>query len=69
MSEQVKYRLHLWLTLSWLVLGAPLSILWAHSVAWVVLMSWYAIVVSHWSVYQAGQAERAARRCPGRGSP
>lgn len=52
-------RFHLWATVGWAAGGGVLSFLLATSVAWVVFMSLYAIVISHWSAYQASRAEDA----------
>lgn len=50
-------RLHLFLTLFWLALSLPTLLWWSESVTWVVWMSLYAIVATHWSAYQATRAE------------
>jgi hypothetical protein len=42
----------------WIVLLVPSLFLWRDSVFWVVLMSWYAIVVSHQAALEAALAKR-----------
>lgn len=46
--------------LVWLVPGAAMSWWLKDSVAWVTLMSWYAIVVSHVGAWQGARAEQEA---------
>lgn len=50
-------RIHLLLTFLWLALSVPTLLWWHDSVTWVVWMSLYAIVATHWSAYQASRAE------------
>ncbi len=42
----------------WLVPGTVVSIMLKDSIAYLVFLSVYAIVVSHWSSFQAAQAEK-----------
>lgn len=51
-------RLNLYLTLVWLGPGAAASWLLRDSVPWVVMMSWYAIVVSHVAAWRADVPNR-----------
>lgn len=53
-------RFHLLLTMFWAVLAIPTMMWWRQSIAWVSFMSIYAIIVGHWSSYQAARAEEAA---------
>lgn len=46
-------RLNFWLTILWLGPGALASWKLQDSVPWVVMMSWYAIVVSHTAAWRA----------------
>jgi hypothetical protein len=41
----------------WALMGIPTILFWKESILWVAIMSIYAIVVSHWSAYQASRAE------------
>jgi hypothetical protein len=50
-------KLHAWLTIIWLLLGIPTMLWWSESLQWVVWMSLYAIVASHWACFQAARAE------------
>lgn len=54
-------RLHLCLMLFWAATLPPTLLWWRDSVAWVAVMSWYALVVGHWSSFQAARAEEQAR--------
>ncbi len=47
--------LHVALTVIWVVLAVPTFLWWRESVTWVVTMSWYAIVVGHWSAVEAAR--------------
>lgn len=42
------------------MLAAPSMIWWRDSIAYLVFVSVYAIVVSHWSAWQAARAEKTA---------
>jgi len=44
----------------WLVPGAFISWLFKDSVPWVTAMSWYAIVISHWTAFLAMRAKDEA---------
>lgn len=58
-------RLHLMMMAVWLLLLIPSITLWRNSLVWVVLMSWYANFVGHWSSYQAARAEESnGKSCP-----
>lgn len=54
-------RIHTWFNavaiIVWLLLGIPTFMYWRESLIWIVLMSWYAIVVSHLSAFIAARAE------------
>jgi hypothetical protein len=53
-------RFHAMATIIWLLLAIPSVVWWRDSVVWVVAMSWYAVVVSHATAWQAARAEDAA---------
>lgn len=53
-------RLHLLMIVVWSLLLLPTLMWWRESVFWVVIMSWYAIVVGHWSSWEAARAEAKA---------
>jgi hypothetical protein len=50
-------RFHGWATIIWLAASVPICILLANSLAFVVWVSVYAVVVAHWSSWQAARAE------------
>lgn len=53
-------RVHFGLMLAWTALLVPTLAWWMDSVPWIVFMSWYAIVVSHFAAWQAARAEESA---------
>ncbi|MBO4275716.1 hypothetical protein [Microbispora triticiradicis] len=54
-------KLYGWAVIAWLIPGAFASWAWRDSVPWVTFMSWYAIVISHATMWQARRAEDAGR--------
>jgi hypothetical protein len=48
---------HKWATIWWATFGLALSLLLMNSVAWVVFMSLWANVASHWAAWQGTRAE------------
>lgn len=48
---------HGWATVAWLVASVPLAVLFGSLVLFVTLISLYAIVVGHWSAWQAARVE------------
>lgn len=59
-------RFHAWAAVLWFAIGTPVTLLWLGStVAWVSWMSLYAIVVAHWSTFQASHAELRVKRDEG----
>jgi hypothetical protein len=52
--------IHAALTIAWICLIVPTMLWWRQSIFWVSLMSIYAIIVSHWTAWQAARAEVAA---------
>jgi hypothetical protein len=50
-------RVHGWATVVWFIAAVPICILLANSLAFVVWISVYAVVVAHWSSWQACRAE------------
>ncbi|MFG2359383.1 hypothetical protein [Streptomyces sp. NPDC048521] len=53
-------RLHMVLFFAWVALLPPTLLWWRNSIAYVVLMSWYAIAIGHVSSWQASRAEEEA---------
>jgi len=52
MNARQRRRVHFAVLLLWLIPGAVLSVIYAHSLAWIVFMSWFACVyaaVSAWA--------------------
>jgi len=52
--------IHAWLMGVWFALGVPTVLWWKDSLIWVVAMSWYAIVASHWACREAAKADEDA---------
>lgn len=53
MSAQTGRRIHLALLALWVLVGIPVSFALRNSIAWIVFLSVYAIVVGHWSGFSA----------------
>lgn len=53
MSPKTGRRIHLGLMILWVVVGLPVSYMLRESIAWLVFLSVYAIVVGHWSGWSA----------------
>lgn len=53
-------RFHAAATVAWLLLIVPSLLWWKDSILWVVLMSVWANVASHFSAWQGARAEDAA---------
>jgi hypothetical protein len=57
-------RIHFWCLVVWGTLLVPSVLWWRDSIFWVNLMSWYAIVVSHWGALLAAKADEAVEGSP-----
>lgn len=53
-------RFHAVATVAWLVLTVPSVLWWKNSILWVILLSVWANVASHFGAWQAARAEDAA---------
>ena len=51
------HKILLWL---WLILAIPSITIWKNSVPWLVFLSVYAIVATHWAGFEGAKAEEAA---------
>lgn len=51
-------KLHLVLTIVWVLLIVPTILLWSQSILWIGFMSVYAIIATHWDAYQSARAEQ-----------
>lgn len=54
--------LHLALVIVWLILGYPTIFWWDKSILWVSVMSLYAIIVTHWSGWEAAKAKETIEK-------
>jgi hypothetical protein len=52
-------HIHAALTVTWLIIAIPAVLWWRNSVPFLVFVSVYANVASHWSAWQAARAEDA----------
>lgn len=50
-------KFHGWATIVWFIAAFPICILLSESIAFIVFISVYAIVVGHWSSWQASRVE------------
>lgn len=53
MTAETGKKIHLALLTLWVVPGLPVSYLLRNSIAWVVFLSVYAIIASHWAGWSA----------------
>jgi uncharacterized membrane protein YdbT with pleckstrin-like domain len=62
MRIPVRYlrRFHAVATLIWLALVVPSLLWWSHSLVWIILLSVWANVASHFGAWQSTRAEDAA---------
>jgi len=56
-SRTVMMRIHLVLTFTWVLLIIPTLLWWKSSILWVLMISIYANIASHWAAWQATKAE------------
>lgn len=45
----------------WTLLGIPTFLFWIENIPWLVFMSWYAIVATHFTGWIAARADRRAK--------
>lgn len=57
-----KFPTQLVLTILWSTVGLAVCLWLRSSILWVILMSWYAIVVTHFSAHLAWRSKRAAEQ-------
>ncbi len=60
MSPAAGRRVHLVLMVVWVVVGLPVSYWLRESIAWLVVLSVYAIIVGHWSGWSAERPTEVA---------
>lgn len=53
MSSRTGRRIHFWLLILWIVPGLPLSWVLRQSIPWLVFISVYAIIATHWAGWSA----------------
>ena len=51
-------KFHATATIVWILLIIPSFLLWKESLLWVITMSLWANVASHWAAYQGSRSER-----------
>lgn len=52
-ASETMRRIHFWLMVLWFVPGIPISIYLRYSVPWLVFLSVYAILATHWTGWSA----------------
>lgn len=50
-------KLHAVMTIFWVVMTIPTVLWWHDSILYVALISVYALIIGHWSAWQASRAE------------
>jgi hypothetical protein len=50
-------HLHGWLTIIWFLAAFPIMLYWSENIKFLIFVSVYAVVVGHWSSYQAARGE------------
>lgn len=58
LEPKFQARFHAGMTVVWLLLIIPSLIWWKDSILFVILISLWANVASHWASYQAAHAEK-----------
>jgi hypothetical protein len=53
MTSDTGRRIHFWLMVIWVFVGLPVSYLLKQSVPWLVFLSVYAIIATHWAGWSA----------------
>lgn len=56
-DPQFTTTFHKWATIVWIILIIPSIFWWNEALIWIVLMSVWANIGSHWAAYQASRAE------------
>ena len=62
MTANRQASIHKYITILWIVLIIPSLVWWRDSVPWLVFMSVWANVASHWSSWQGARAEIEASK-------
>jgi hypothetical protein len=62
-------QVHLVLLVAWVLLLVPTLLWWKDSILWVLVISIYANIASHWSAWEAKRAARYVREQAGAASP
>lgn len=50
-------KLHAVMTIFWVIMAIPTVLWWHDSILYVALISVYALIIGHWSAWQASRAE------------
>lgn len=54
---EVLTHFHGWATITWTVLIIPSLLWWRHSIPWLVFLSMWALLATHWGAWQAARSE------------
>jgi hypothetical protein len=61
LEPKFQARFHAAMTVFWLLLTIPALIWWKESILYVILLSQWANLASHWSGFQAAHAEKRVK--------
>jgi hypothetical protein len=61
LDPKFQARFHAAMTVFWLLMLAPALLFWKDSVLFVILISLWANVASHWASFQAAHAEKRVK--------
>lgn len=61
-SPEFQAHFHAYMTLFWLVMIVPAVLWWKESILFVIIISLWANVASHWASFQAAHAEKRVKQ-------
>lgn len=56
-SAPFLYGFHAWATIFWTAMLIPSWFWWRQNLFWIIVLSWWALVATHWGAWQATRAE------------
>lgn len=63
-SPEFQVKFHKWATIVWFIIAFPTCIFLANSIPFLVFISVYAVVASHWAAWQATKTEIEQKKGP-----
>jgi len=64
-SPTMMRHLHGYLAVLWFIAAFPIMIFWSENIRFLVFVSVYAVVVGHWSSWQAARVEERQEQAEG----